>query len=121
MSKTTFAAATVVMMLAGGSAFADDSSMSRWTGDSYRAFEAARTSAPAAPHAARTLNAIPDNGMSQYKGDSYEAFAAARGATGGSVTTAATREAARTSREAPVRTATRGRHRLDAFRDDTAG
>ena len=118
MRNTIIAATTIALVLAYGSAYADDSSMSRWTGDSYKAFEAARTSTPAVTGGARTLNAIPDNSLSQYNGDSYVAFAAERAALGAS---AGTRESVRPSREPPVRTAARGRHRQDPFRDDTAG
>ena len=42
MSKLTTVAVALAVALAGGAAFADESSMSRWTGESYKAFEAAR-------------------------------------------------------------------------------
>ena len=123
MSKMTFAAAAAALALAGGPAFADDSSMSQWTGDSYKAFEAARKADVASPRADHVgLNAIPDNSMSQFGGDSYLAFAASRATPDFSATTVAeVREPARPSHDVPLRTATRVRHPLDPFRDDTAG
>jgi hypothetical protein len=122
MSKLTIAAATLALALAGGPALADDNSMSQWTGDSYKAFEAARVAA-ATPKAGRiALNATPDNGMSQFNGDSYLAFEASRTSPAIVTTTVAeVRAPVRPSHEVPVRTAIRGRHALDPFRDDTAG
>jgi hypothetical protein len=123
MSKTKLAAVAIGLALVGGTAFADDSSMSQWTGDSYKAFEAARKVDAASPKAARVaLNAIPDNSTSQFGGDSFLAFQASRATPEFSATTVAeVREPVRPSRDAPVRTATRVRHPLDPFRDDTAG
>jgi hypothetical protein len=122
MTKTPFAAAAIALALACGPAFGDDSSMSQWTGDSYKAFEAARVAA-GTPKAGRiALNATPDNGMSQFNGDSYLAFQASRTSPAVVTTTVAeVRAPVRPSHEVPVRTATRGRHALDPFRDDTAG
>lgn len=120
MSKVTIAAATIVLALAGGPAFADDNSMSQFTGDSYKAFEAARIDAHNAgpksvPHA---LNATPDNGMSQFNGDSYAAFEHARTAPD-TTSVANVRHEAAPSRAVPPHTAS-GRSRLNPFRDDTA-
>lgn len=122
MSKLTIAAATIALALAGGPAFADDNSMSQWTGDSYKAFEAARISADkGAPHVRQALNATPDNGMSQFNGDSYAAFESARTAPESYGTTIAeVRQLAKPSRDVPARTATHGRSSLNPFRDDTA-
>jgi hypothetical protein len=93
MSKLTFAAATIALALAGGTAFADDNSMSQWTGDSYKAFEAARAATNVAtPRSVpRTLNAIPDNSLSQFNGDSYAAFESARTSDSSATTVASVR------------------------------
>jgi hypothetical protein len=121
MSKLTIAATTIALVLAGGPAFADDNSMSQWTGESFKAFEAARaqTNVSSARAVPRTLNAIPDNGMSQFNGDSYAAFEQARRSPD-TTSVASVRAHAAPSREVPPRTAMHGRSRLDPFRNDTA-
>ena len=121
MSKLTIAAATIALALAGGPAFADDNSMSQWTGDSYKAFEAAKsaTNVASARSVPRTLNAIPDNGMSPFNGDSYVAFERAR-TSPETTSVASVRERAAPSREVPPRTAMRGRSPINPFRNDTA-
>ena len=120
MSKLTLAAVTMTLVLAGGPAFADDNSLSRWTGDSYKAFEAARIAADSGPrHVPRTLNATPDNGLSQFNGDSYAAFEAAR-TSPATTSVASVREHLAASRAVPPRTATRGRSPINPFRDDKA-
>jgi hypothetical protein len=122
MSKLTIAAVTMTLVLAGGPAFADDNSMSQWTGESYKAFEADRKAASAnasARRVPRTLNALPDNGMSQFNGDSYAAFEHAR-TSADKTSVAVVRERAAPSREVPPRTAMHGRSRANPFRDDTA-
>jgi len=122
MRKMTLAAATIALVLIGGPAFADDSSMSQWTGESYKAFEAARIASAGSPKAARTaLNAIPDNSLSQFGGDSYVAFQASRKSPEIAATTVAeVRDGVRPSHEKPVHTATKGKTLLYPFRDDTA-
>lgn len=121
MNKLTLAAATLAFALAGGPAFADDNSMSQFTGDSYKAFEAARLGADKAPHGRQALNATPENGLSQFNGDSYAAFEAARKSPESYGTTVAeVRQLAKPSREAPPRTSLHGRSYLKPFRDDTA-
>lgn len=122
MNRMKLAVAAIALALAGGTAWADDSSMSQWTGDSYKAFEAARKADAAVPAAARlALVALPDNSTSQFGGDSYAAFRASRAAPEFAATTVAeVRAPVRPSREMPLRTAAR-RHPLDPFRDDTAG
>jgi hypothetical protein len=122
MRKMTLAAATIALVLIGGPAFADDSSMSQWTGESYKAFEAARIANAGTPKVARTaLNAIPDNSLSQFGGDSYVAFKASRVSPEISTTTVAeVREGVRPSHERPLLTAIRGKTLLSPFRDDTA-
>ena len=123
MSKLTTTAAALALVLATGTAFADDSSMSQWTGDSYKAFEASRThvSAQASP-AARQFTPIPDNSMSPWNGDSYVAFERAR--TAPPTTTLsiaqANKERAALLREKPAFTARHGRTPANAFRDDSA-
>jgi len=121
MSKLTIAAATLALALAGGPALADDNSMSQWTGDSYKAFEAARISADKTSHGRQALSASPENGMSQFNGDSYAAFESARKSPESVATTVAeVRQIARPSHAAPARSALHGRAYLSPFRDDTA-
>src|SRR3954470_7113520 len=104
MSKLTVAAVAITLALAGGSAFADDNSMSQWTGESYKAFEADRkASVASATSASRTFVATPDNGMSQFNGDSYAAFADTRTALDRTIA----RQHVAIGREVPPR-ATRG-------------
>jgi len=120
MSKLTIAAATIALALAGP-AFADDNSMSQWTGDSYKAFEAARIGADKTSHDRQALNASPENGMSQFNGDSYAAFESARRSPESYGTTVAeVRQFAKPSREKPVVGVIHGRSYLSPFRDDTA-
>src|SRR5881396_3360410 len=69
MRKLTTAAVTLALALASGATFADDSSMSQWTGESYKAVGIGES---------KRLNASPDNGMSRWNGDSYVAFEQAR-------------------------------------------
>jgi hypothetical protein len=119
MRKVTLAAAAFVVAVFGGSAYADDSSMSRWTGDSYHAFEAARTSSGAAVYPAEPKDPSPDNGMSRWNGDSYRVFETVR-ISPMTISVAEARAARATpSRDAPARTTTRGRTSVNAFRDDT--
>ena len=122
MNKCTIAAATIALALAGGPVFADDNSMSQWTGDSYKAFEAARISAGKnARFAPQALKATPENGMSQFNGDSYVAFESARSSPESRATTVAqVREAVKPSHEKPAITALHGRSSPSPFRDDTA-
>lgn len=124
MSKLTTTAAALALVLASGAALADDSSMSQWTGESYKAFEASRTHANApAGGGAKVLNAIPDNSMSRWNGDSYAAFEQARTAphTNTVSIAQANRERAALNREKPAYTARHGRTPVNAFRDDLAG
>jgi hypothetical protein len=118
MSKTTIAAAVLATALWGGVASADDSSMSRWTGDSYQAFEAARINANATVHYADGRGPTPDNGMSRWNGDSYVMFEQVRTAPVSISVAEANRARIVASRDVPAR-ATRGRAPVNAFRDDT--
>jgi hypothetical protein len=122
MNKLTTTAAALALMLAGGAAMADDNSMSPLTGDSYKAFEASRLSAQAAPRADRHFTALPDNSMSPLNGDSYAAFESARKASSaGSPSVAEVNKArAATIHERPAYTARRGKTITTPFRDDTA-
>jgi len=73
-------AAAAAFALATGVAVADDSSMSRWTGDSYLAFQAAGMNAESArlPRESATAIQGADSSLSRWAGDSYLAFEAAR-------------------------------------------
>ncbi|HEY1329629.1 MAG TPA: hypothetical protein VGI14_22045 [Casimicrobiaceae bacterium] len=122
MMKRTTTAVALALVLASGTAFADDSSMSRLTGDSFKAFEAARTHASASVAAApKSFTAIPDDSTSRWNGDSYVAFEQARKTASGAATGIAEANKARASamREKPV-VAARGRKVASPFRDDTA-
>jgi len=124
MRKLTTAAVTLALAIASGAAFADDSSMSRWTGESYKAFEAEKMNRNVAAGIGESnkLNATPDNGMSRWNGDSYVAFEQAR--TSAALVTISVAEAnkarAPVNHEVPARTATRGRTSVNPFRNDTA-
>lgn len=117
MSKTKFAAVALAAALLGGAAYADDSSISRWTGDSYQAFEAARMNANAVVNHA-DAKPTPDNGTSRWDGDSYVAFEQVRTAPVTMSVADANRARVVASRDVPPR-ATRGRSPVNAFRDDT--
>lgn len=124
MKKLTTTAAALALALASGAVLADDSSMSRWTGDSYKAFEASRTMASVPRTGAPSgLTAVPDNSMSRWNGDSYTAFEQARTApsTPTMSIAQANRERAALNREKPAFTARHGRAPVNAFRDDLAG
>jgi hypothetical protein len=123
MSRRTITTVAIALTLAAGAAFADDSSMSQWTGESYKAFEASKSNngAPASAES-RKLNATPDNGTSIWNGDSYAAFEHER-TSPPAVTMSiaeANKERAAASRERPAHTAQRGRTPTNPFRDDTA-
>jgi hypothetical protein len=122
MRKLTTAAVTLALALASGAAFADDSSMSQWTGESYKAFEAEKMNRNVAVGASNKLNASPDNGMSRWNGDSYVAFEQAR--TSPAPVTISIAEANKAhpvvNHEVPARTATRRRTLVTPFRNDTA-
>jgi len=124
MSKLTTVAVALAVALAGGAAFADESSMSRWTGESYKAFEAARTSSDEAVNLEprNKVTATPDNGMSRWNGDSYVAFEQARTLPAAVTISIAEANKARAvvNHEVPARTATRGRTSVNPFRNDTA-
>jgi hypothetical protein len=124
MEKFTTTAAMLALALASGATLADDSSMSQWTGDSYKAFEADRMyrNTLVGVGEPNKLNATPDNGMSRWNGDSYVAFERAR-TSPAPVTislTEANKARAAVNREVPARTATRGRTSVNPFRNDTA-
>jgi len=81
----TLIAAVAVALASAGVAFAEgdgggDNSMSRWTGESYKAFDEARKDSaglpPAQPSEAAGAGspAACDNGMSRWCGDSFAAF-----------------------------------------------
>jgi hypothetical protein len=111
-------AAASVLAVFAGVAHADGSSMSRWTGDSYQAFEAARTDSHVAARQVQS-GSNPDNGTSRWNGDSYRMFEAVRT----SPTTITVTEV-RVTRVTPVssvpsRSTTRGRESVNPFRDDT--
>jgi hypothetical protein len=118
MSKTTIAAAVLATALFSGVACADDSSMNRWTGDSYQAFEAARMNANAVVNYAGGSAPTPDNGTSRWNGDSYVVFEKARTAPVTISIAEANRARIAASRAVPSR-ATPGRATVNAFRDDT--
>jgi hypothetical protein len=122
MNKLTTTAAALALMLAGGAALADDNSMSPLTGDSYKAFEASRLSAQAAPRADRHFTALPDNSMSRLNGDSYAAFENARKASSAGTPSIAEANKARAAaiHEKPAYTARRGKTIMSPFRDDAA-
>jgi hypothetical protein len=124
MRKLTAAAVTLALALASGAAFADDSSMSRWTGESYKAFEADKMNRNAAVgnRELNKLNTSPDNGMSRWNGDSYVAFEQARTSPARVTISIAEANKARAvvNQEVPARTATRGRTSVNPFRNDTA-
>jgi hypothetical protein len=124
MRKLTTAAVTLALALASGAAFADDSSMSRWTGESYKAFEADKMNRNVAVGMGELnkLNASPDNGMSRWNGDSYVAFEQARTSPAPVTISIAEANKARTAvnHEVTARTATRGRTSVNPFRNDTA-
>ena len=124
MCKLSTAAVALAITLISGAAFADGNSMSRWNGESYVAFEAARNSASTAPAASgsRQFNATPDNSLSRWNGDSYVAFEQAR--TSPATVTISIAEAnkarAATNRDVPPRTAAGTRTTVNPFRNDTA-
>jgi hypothetical protein len=122
MNKLTTTAAALALAFATGSALADDNSMSPFTGESYKAFEASRLSAKAAPRADRHFNGLPDNSMSSLNGDSYAAFERARTAPGADSRRIAEANKARAAalHEKPAYTARRGRSVMTPFRDDAA-
>ena len=125
MRKFTTAAVTLALALASGAAFADDSSMSRWTGESYKAFEADKMNRNVAAGIGELnkLNATPDNGMSRWNGDSYVAFEQARTSPAPVSISIADANKARAvvNHEVPARTAAHGRTSVNPFRNDTAG
>lgn len=122
MYKLTIAAVALALALASEAALADDNSMSRWTGESYNAFQADKANTNVAVGESRKLNATPDNGMSRWNGDSYVAFENAR--TSAPPVTISIAEAnkarAAVNHEVQARTATRGRTSVNPFRNDTA-
>ena len=118
MSKATIAAVALATAVWGGAACADDSSMNRWTGDSYQAFEAARTNDNAVAKHADGARPVPDNSTSRWNGDSYVVFERARTAPTTVNVAQANREHIVASRDVPAR-ATRGRAPVNAFRNDT--
>ena len=84
MNRITTLTAAIAFALASGAALADDgggdNSMSRWTGDSHAAFEAARVHSPGYARERRVeFNSLGgENSMSRWTGESYVAFEAAR-------------------------------------------
>jgi hypothetical protein len=118
MSKTTIAAVAIATALFSGAACADDSSINRWTGDSYQAFEAARMNANAVVSYSGGNKLTPDNGTSRWNGDSYVMFEQVRTAPMTVSVAEANRARIVASRDLPAR-ATRGRAPVSAFRDDT--
>jgi hypothetical protein len=121
MNKLSTTTVALALALAGNVALADDSSMSRFGGESYVAFQAAQAAANAAAAPERKLLVADDNGMSRFNGDSYAAFERARLAA--PAVTVSIREAnkaiAQAHRQVPPR-ATRGRTPVDPFKDETA-
>jgi hypothetical protein len=121
MSKLTTAAITLAAALASGAAFADDSSMSRWTGDSYRAFEATKTNGNPVVSTGNSnkLNASPDNSMSRWDGGSYLAFEQGRTAPVTMSIAEGRMARAAANHDVTARTASRGRTSVNPFRNDT--
>ena len=121
MSKLTTVAVTLAVALAGGAAFADESSMSRWTGESYKAFEAARTSSDEAVNLEprNKVTATPDNGMSRWNGQSYVAFEQARTSPDKIEIAGAKNERGTANHDLPMHAAARCRSPVNPFRDDT--
>ena len=123
MRKLTTVVVALAWALGSAVAFADDSSISQWTGDSYKAFAADKTrNAAVGIGESAKLNATPDNGMSRWNGDSYVAFEHARTSPAAVTFTIAESNRARASvnHDVPARTATRGRTSANPFRNDTA-
>jgi hypothetical protein len=112
----------IALTFAGNVALADDSSMSRWTGDSYAAIQADKGRVAATRVAPRGLTPIDDNSMSRWHGDSHAAFERER--TSPSRVTISIAEAnrarAQAGRSAPLPRASRGASPTNPFRDDTA-
>ena len=119
MSKLTTVAVTLAVALAGGAAFADESSMSRWTGESYKAFEAAKTSSNEAANLEHKGTATPDNGMSRWNCQSYVAFEQARTSPDKIEIAGAKNERGTANHDLPLHAAARGRSPVNPFRDDT--
>jgi hypothetical protein len=122
MRKLSIAALAIAFALAGGSAFADDNSMSQFTGESYKAFHDAQASVSGPRVASPHLKAIPDNGMSQYDGDSYAAFDAWRKSWRDADVDRAEVKAriAAANHAVPARVTPHSRMPANAFRNDTA-
>ena len=122
MSKLSIAAVAVTLALAGAPAFADDNSMSQFTGESYKAFHDAQVAASGPRMAAPKLSGIPDNGMSQYNGDSYVAFQEWRKSWRDSDIDRAEFKArvAAANHAIPPRAVKHSRLPANAFRNDTA-
>lgn len=120
MRKLTIAVVALACGLGSAAAMADDSSMSQWTGDSYKAFAADKARNATVTQSAK-LNPSPDNGMSRWNGDSYVAFEQARTSPAAvTFTMAESRARASVSHDVPARAATRGRTSVNPFRNDTA-
>ena len=121
MSKVTIAAVALAVAVCGGTAYADDNSMSRWTGDSYNAFEAAKASGASHVNRAQAPSVSHDNGTSRWGGDSYVFFEQARTAPVAISATEANTARVAANREQAARSTTRGRGPVSPFRDDTGG
>jgi len=121
MSKLTTVAVTLAVALAGGAAFADESSMSRWTGESYKAFEAAKMNSNEAVNLEHRniVTATPDNGMSRWNGQSYVAFEQARTSPDTVKVVEANKERGTATHDLPMHAAARGRTPVNPFRNDT--
>ena len=119
MSKVTIAAVALAVAVCGGTAYADDNSMSRWTGNSYNVFEAARVSGAPNVNRAQAPSVSPDNGTSRWGGDSYASFEQARTAPAAISVAEARMARVAANRELAARNTTRGRGPVNPFRDDT--
>ena len=119
MNKVTIAAITLAVAVCGGTAYADDNSMNRWTGDSYNAFEAAKVGGAANVNRAQAPSVSPDNGTSRWGGDSYASFEQARRASAGISVAEANMARVAANRKMAARNTTRGRGPVNPFRDDT--
>jgi hypothetical protein len=123
MKRITTLTAAVAIALASGAALADgggDNSMSRWTGESHAAFEAARTMSGSAA-AERVLTVSAESSMSRWNGESYVAFETARLEAIGEPRSAFAEARDHAPHRLAVVHAPRGRTSTDPFSDRTAG
>ena len=121
MKKLSTLAMAAALTLAGTAALADDNSMSRFGGESYKAFEAANVQGPAtlAPPESRKLQAVADNSMSPWNGESYRAFAEAT-KDSGTMSVASLRRPTPEQAERPHIARLHGRTPTNPFKDGTA-